>query len=205
MNIFDRYFWRKNNNFKKGYTLVELIIVIAIVLLMAAFGVPAISKYGRVSEYNQKADEVKLLFNQIYAKAMNPVSSTATSYRIYFDDNGDVAENNKFILVECTKSGTDLCPGAPATGLVKETVLLKDEALSLALNGADWLIDCSTKLVNGKVVCNGNTSITGIGTGASLFTGAIYKDSDTRLLNGNAARQVSLTIQRDPYVVELNK
>lgn len=57
---------------RKGFTLIELIIVISIIILMAAAAVPAYQNYGAKSELSLKADEIKALIDRGYAYSNNP-------------------------------------------------------------------------------------------------------------------------------------
>lgn len=77
---------------KKGFTLIELIIVIAIILLMAVVSIPAYQNYGAKSELSLKADEIKALIDRAEAYSRNPqqgnncaqVTFTSDKIRIQF-------------------------------------------------------------------------------------------------------------------------
>ena len=55
-----------------GFTLIELIIVISIILLMAVVSIPAYQNYGAKSELSLKADEIKSLIDRAEAYSRNP-------------------------------------------------------------------------------------------------------------------------------------
>lgn len=57
---------------KKAFTLIELLIVIAIMVLMVAFAVPQFQKYGKRSALSSKAEEFKLLIENAYQYSKNP-------------------------------------------------------------------------------------------------------------------------------------
>ena len=72
---------------KKAFTLTEILIVISIIGLFVVFAVPAFDKYGRNSDFREKADEVRLLINQTYILSQNPASIDIQSYHFYAVDN----------------------------------------------------------------------------------------------------------------------
>ncbi len=72
---------------KPAYTLIELMIVLAIIVLLTLFGLPAFNRYRQVSEFNAKVDEVKELFNLAHTMAMNPADTTNSSYYVYHAQN----------------------------------------------------------------------------------------------------------------------
>lgn len=57
---------------RMAFTLIELLIVVAIILLMAAAAIPAYQSYGAKSELSLKADEIKALIDRAEAYSQNP-------------------------------------------------------------------------------------------------------------------------------------
>jgi prepilin-type N-terminal cleavage/methylation domain-containing protein len=87
---------------KSAYTLVELLVVMSIIGLLVAFGVPAFDRYGRISVYNQKKDEIKSVLDQVYLLARNPESIEIVSYKATISGNTVVIKGCK------TNGGCDL-------------------------------------------------------------------------------------------------
>lgn len=58
--------------FKKGLSLIELIIVIAIILIMTVLAVPAFDKYGNKVALEGKAEEIKAAIEKAYQEAKTP-------------------------------------------------------------------------------------------------------------------------------------
>jgi prepilin-type N-terminal cleavage/methylation domain-containing protein len=67
---------------KKGYTLMELLVVISIIAFMAVVSVPAFAQYGRSSDFKQKSDEVKMLMERTYLLSRSPENTSVQAYRL---------------------------------------------------------------------------------------------------------------------------
>jgi prepilin-type N-terminal cleavage/methylation domain-containing protein len=78
---------------KNGYTLVELVIVIAIIGLLAVFGIPAFERYGNYSKLDQKSEEVKQFIAKTQLLARNPENTDIKNY--IFVINGSTFEIQK--------------------------------------------------------------------------------------------------------------
>lgn len=59
----------------KAFTLIELLIVIAIILLMATAAIPAYQNYGAKQEVTMKAEEIKALIDRAEAYSKNPAQN----------------------------------------------------------------------------------------------------------------------------------
>lgn len=180
--------------YKCGYTLVELIIVLAIIALLAIFGIPAISKYNRMSEFRQKSEEVKGLFNQVHALALNPTDTSVVSYRIMFDTN--TIDRNTYSLVSCTLTDCNT--------VIEKVDLLSDRTIGFtAPGGSSWLIGCTTKLSDSMVSCdNNNTIVAGLPTSTSSNliddTTPIFSDN-----NPNVMQSIKFTIPKNTFNINL--
>ena len=53
------YKYCKKNKYSRGFTVIELLIVIIIIALFVVLGAPAFNKYNHVQEVNTKASELK--------------------------------------------------------------------------------------------------------------------------------------------------
>lgn len=188
-------------NYKNGYTLVELIIVVAIMAIIALFGIPAISKYNKMSEFRQKTEEVKGLFGQVYALAKNPESVDIDRYEIWYDNGA-----SSFVL-NSVKKGS-----GPAVKTTVEKLKLQD-GKGIAFRGtgggylslSTWIFYCSTQLVDGKISCQTNNVSTGGGkilmgppNATALFASEVFYDSDR-----NVSQKVFFLVHPDTFNIEV--
>lgn len=162
----------------KGFTLVELLVVVAIMLLMLVAGMPSLGRSNRASEYRNKVEELKGFWSQAYTLALNPQNAAVSSYRIYFDTS-----SRTFNLKACTKNATDPCPASTASIVRSVTLLSSNESINLS--GGNWLIDCPTLLSGGAVVCTDNPTINYTApvtppplTGSLPFSLTVFDDTD---------------------------
>lgn len=58
---------------KKAFTLIELVIVIAIIGIMAVLAMPLFDKFSAQAELNDKSEEMKLIIEQAYLQTISPV------------------------------------------------------------------------------------------------------------------------------------
>ncbi|MFA7244433.1 MAG: prepilin-type N-terminal cleavage/methylation domain-containing protein [Patescibacteria group bacterium] len=95
---------------KRAFTLIEILIVIAIILLMAAAAIPAYQNFGARQEVVLKADEVKALLDRAYAYSQNPQQNQNCA-RIIFTQNPDgTSMNIQYGQINSTKEDCDLAP-----------------------------------------------------------------------------------------------
>lgn len=140
----------------KAYTLIELLIVITIITMLTALGLPAFAKYQHVTEFTQKAEEVKGLFYTAHAKALTPDNTTITSYQIHYNNS---SVPNKYSLVSCS-GAVSICDNQT---VVNDVVLLKKQTIQQAPPAANgWFLSCNTLLSGGKVTCTLNPGVSSI-------------------------------------------
>jgi len=57
---------------KKAFTLIEVLITLAIITMVTVLGVPAFSKYGENARFDQKVSEIKYGLEETHLKMLNP-------------------------------------------------------------------------------------------------------------------------------------
>ncbi len=77
---------------KQGFTLIELIVTMSIIVLMALIAVPAFTKYEENASFNAKVAEIESAINQVAIQAQNPeqeikqyIINTADPKKIKFE------------------------------------------------------------------------------------------------------------------------
>ena len=73
---------------KKAFTLIELLITLAIITMVTVLGVPAFAKYGERSRFDQKISEIKFAMDEVHLKMLNPENGVST-YGLKISDSGD--------------------------------------------------------------------------------------------------------------------
>lgn len=69
---------------KNGFTIIELIVTISIIVLMAVLAFPAFSKYQKKAELVQKAEELNGFINEMNVLVKNPEPGV-DSYEMIID------------------------------------------------------------------------------------------------------------------------
>lgn len=127
----------------KGYTLIELIVVIAIIGVMTVFAIPAFARYGKNSDFNQKVDEIKILFDQGYLLSKNPENSQIVQYEIGF--NTDYVYLQSCNLADIDPI-TQLCNSGGGTQFVRQVSISSASALqSFSCDGV--ATSCSARII----------------------------------------------------------
>lgn len=166
---------------RNAYTLIELIIVVSIILLLTAFGLPAFSKYQHLTEFSQKTEEIKELFSLARSMALSPETPSITSYQVHYDSQ---STPNKFTVVSCT--GTGVCDGQQEINSVS---LLSGQLIqTMPLANDKMIFSCKTLFVGGKLLCaqNPDPDITAIS----------FRD-----INPSVERAAEFTINYDPFII----
>lgn len=83
---------------RPGYTLIELLATIAIVIILAVTGIPIFSNYQTKIGYTQKVEETEAIINQYFTLVKNPAREAA-SYLLVINKN-----QNELKLKLCEKA-----------------------------------------------------------------------------------------------------
>jgi prepilin-type N-terminal cleavage/methylation domain-containing protein len=158
-----------------AYTLVELLISLAIFALLTALAVPAFSRYSANTDFKQKADEVKELMNQTYISSLNPENRDITLYSLNFF-------KSKIQLVSITGTGQKV---------VREVVLNENAAFIDPQGGTSEQIPgmyywCSTDLES-NIGC--------------MIQPSSFEIIDANVKSGD--NKVVFTTSKNPFRVEL--
>lgn len=71
-----------NNSTAKGYTIIELLVVLAVVAIIVGFTVAGFSNYARYQEYNQSVSTVRAVLQDARLKARSSEGGQAHGVKI---------------------------------------------------------------------------------------------------------------------------
>lgn len=120
---------------------------------MAVYCVPAFAKFGRSSDFKQKADEVKMLMQRTYLLSRSPENTSVQAYRV-------IVENQAFVLQKTDKS----VPGDADWDDISTVEKLDNNSSNPGLGKTDENIQCDANCyilicpVNPTVKCDIATS-----------------------------------------------
>ena len=121
---------------KKGYTLMELLVVISIIAFMAIVSVPAFAQYGRSSDFKQKSDEVKMLMQRTYLLSRSPENTNIQYYRLRVD--------NQIFKLESTTNNTTWNPVSQIMKLDNGSSSTSQTLESVLCDANCFVLTCST-------------------------------------------------------------
>jgi|GEM_PF-1649129 len=84
--------------FRVGYTLIELLATIAIIVILAVTGIPVFSNYQAKTNYDQKIQESEALISQFFTLVKNP-DREADAYSLTLDK-----DQQELMLTLCNES-----------------------------------------------------------------------------------------------------
>jgi len=128
---------------KKGYTLIELMVVMAIAGLLLALGIPTFGRMNAQVNFKEKADEVSTLINQAYLLSKNPESVQVAQYEIVVSPDDTTLTLQECNTIDSTALDIVKPCKAPIT-TVRTVTLLAGEIFSQSPDPA--YLRCSTDL-----------------------------------------------------------
>lgn len=66
--------------YNRGFTLIELVVTVTIILVMTLLAIPAFNTYSANSEISAKAEEIQALLEKAYALSQSPPSGKSIIY-----------------------------------------------------------------------------------------------------------------------------
>ncbi|MBI1174513.1 MAG: prepilin-type N-terminal cleavage/methylation domain-containing protein [Sideroxydans sp.] len=155
---------------QKGFTLIELMIVVAIIGILAAVAIPAYSNYtkkAKFTEVTQATNALKLALDTCYSDTTDFTQCTAGSNGVPYNISGTANQQTTTpdaagaaVLGKYVRwvgiTGTPTTTGVQITGMAANSNGLNSETFILnataATNGVTWLVDpASTCLTSGPI------------------------------------------------------
>lgn len=191
---------------RKAFTLIELIIVIAIITLMAVLAVPAFDNYGARNDLDMKAEEIKLYIETAYKQAQSPIKDTNGTAIIITQSSPPSIDvvSAKFSgsAVPCNYYFDDLRKNCTVANIIPMNNLFFDGSYSmnnLNTDGAGFSPDGMLFLSpSGDKNIYFYSSLLGSNSATSLSFDIVY----SRISTGDNTR--TITINRYPFSVSVN-
>lgn len=152
---------KSGSRYLTGFTLTELLVTMAIVLIMSAVAIPAFNKYGNRSQFHQKGDEVAALMNQAFVSMQSPEKGVDRYVLQFSSDSVGLYQDDSI-----------------PSKLVKTVNLSSDEVLNRL--GEDFLLCYRAQ----NYCCNttvGSGAVSDCGSSADSYSGNIISISNSKV------------------------
>ncbi|HLC99648.1 MAG TPA: GxxExxY protein [Patescibacteria group bacterium] len=108
-SVSQRSHQRQSASTKSGFTLMELVLVIAVLGVIAGIGMGSYGNFFRQSSLTSSANEITSTLRQ--AQTNSQASSDGFGWAVHFDDMSQGANANRFILYRgnCSNDATKVC------------------------------------------------------------------------------------------------
>jgi prepilin-type N-terminal cleavage/methylation domain-containing protein len=182
----------------KAFTLIELLIVIALILMTVVFGVPAFNKYGNNAEVSSTAEQIQATIEKAYSSSTTPPKG-ATEIHLWFmkdGTSGQVVFVRPYYKVKVAPGDASLQiadePENSNPSFAAEIVTIPGYMHLSVSDGSSDEVFCNF-IVAGDQTCMNTTENIGLGNSFDLILSSEKTDLQYRI-----------TISKNPFRVRLN-
>ncbi|NME83051.1 prepilin-type N-terminal cleavage/methylation domain-containing protein [Clostridium sp. SM-530-WT-3G] len=145
-----------NQKKKKGFTLIELIIVIAVIAILAAMAIPKFSSIRRDAKVNNDVAAAKNIATVTSTLIANGTITEAKTYDLGTDDTDGIATTIKSKLDGKAKDGK-----GEATGQSFKVEVGPDESVTVSCDNAVLYPEANVKEYTNKAEGKGTSTTSG--------------------------------------------
>lgn len=178
----------------KAFTLIEILVVIAIILLTIAFGVPAFNKYGNNAEVSSTAEQIQATIEKAYSNSNTPPQGANEIHLWFMKDGalGQVVFARAYYQPRSEVALAQTDDPSNSSAFSAEIVTIPDYMLLTISNSGPDKIYCRF-LVAGEQVCKNTVRGNDMGSPFELILSSDKTDLEYRII-----------ISENPFRVVLN-